>query len=1705
MKKIFCLILSLLMAMQCTAFFAYAVQGKTPVLSYSFEDSSNAPSLFGNAKLVYNHDKMSNVLSLDGSENTYAEIPQGFFDGRDVMTIQFDILPNNQWGNFFTFCFGADNIKYSFFRIRNDDNSDTKTIRNCITTNSWQNERDVNYTRANYNGWMHIALVYDNNVLKLYVDGTKVSENTNTGLKVSDLGSNLYSYLGRSLYNGDGWFNGCFDNFEVYDCVLSDSEIAETAEANLPEAMASLRYTFEDGTTLPTLRGNAATVYDSEHKSKVLSLDGTSNTYAEITRGFFDNKDEMTVLFDIKPGSNSGNFFTFAFGQNSTYYDFFRIRGSEIRNAMTLNTYYSEREVKTSSESTDSWMTIALVFENGKCQLYVNGTLKATNNDAHKVSDLGSNLYAYFGKSFYDGDGYFNGLFDNFEVYDKVLSPETIENKAKAHLPLLLSVNVGEVVSNLDGVSGTDSHTMVSTSINRENGEISSIIQRRQDPSAVPVNFISLNDGCVIYVDNEVFTNNSNLDLTYDRSIRIVHGETSEEYTLKAAEIANNPVLPGMYADPDIDVFDGKFWIYPTTDGVAGWGGTQFHAFSSEDMETWTDEGVILDNKDKNPGLNDKGVQIASCSWSNGNAWAPSIEKKNGKYYFYFCGRILSEYESTYGEGMAIGVAYADSPAGPYTASSSPILYPKMVSDANIGYEGQVIDPAVYTEGNTSYLLFGNGNAAIAELNSDMLTVKTSTLRKLEGLDGFRESVAVFKRNGIYYWHWSCDDTGSENYHIRYGTSTSLTGSITYRGILVEKDPENGILATGHQSIIYIPETDKCFIAYHRFYTPLSIGGNVGHHRETCVDEVTFNRNVGGIDLLNEVTPSMAGVGKVDINGISVNNCDATSLSNKKLEWDFGLTPAIAYPMPATYGDSNMTLVYWGDNTYYYDGSNGLRTNDGYTYIENIASKLEDGKDIDITIKMITNERYNNREAGAFAIGSEKGTGDGECEFNDLLYLKNDGTMSYRGAGSTENIRAGATNGVSQGEHTYRIYFRNSTKTISVYQDSKLIGFKQDNSLSKSRFNFLALGVWRNTYFGNNTIEKVTISQPDIKDAGYINKDNLINGISKQSVSQEIGYGSLEAVIDEINSTAFQTSYAEIRNNENLYTPSSLRNYYASLNRVKIFDASSTVYDYSGGTTVSGAADEVASIVSNFNSYKTPDLRADFSNLQKAYDKANALLKSLNGKAAQYDADSINTLISAATDANVSAYLNADEQTRAEYGQAVQANADALEEAIITAINSLKLSVSDSEIDTSAYEAAVAIVNSPDPDAYNVTTSITSARSTANTLVGTSTISYGTSTINVFDTQTTKGKVDDATSAILTALSNSVKTYSVTTQGVSETSFKNGTADGTSSPYTATYGTTAVFKSDDGETAWYMEITSGTSHRKEQFQGYGRGLEIRVVGDMVIKAVKPSATTSQVKIVREYSDVSENKYPVQLVDYVTTGSYFTLPAAPALAYYTFGGYYINNAEYKDEEVKIDSDTEIVAKYVLNSDASCAINATDINNDVVFNSSVNYNTKVSLEGSDGAYGWVEEIGDNKFRPFYIGENVDFFASESTNLKAVGESDFNFSTPCINLRKSGVIKSETKTIFNAQLFDAGREIKEYGILIGTGDITADALIVENSGTHETYRVIRAKSTRLVGANQFAISVNNLSDDFSYRGYVIYENSDKEFVTAYTEVIA
>ncbi|QKS59929.1 family 43 glycosylhydrolase [Paenibacillus barcinonensis] len=284
-------------------------------------------------------------------------------------------------------------------------------------------------------------------------------------------------------------------------------------------------------------------------------------------------------------------------------------------------------------------------------------------------------------------------------------------------------------------------------------------------------------------------------------------------------------VLAGQYADPDVAKFGDCYYMYPTSDGFEGWSGTQFKVFSSRDLKHWQNEGVILD------------LATDDVPWAIGNAWAPAIASRHSKYYFYFCGKMSND-ES------AIGVAVADSPTGPFRAEPQPLITMEQLRRLGITMS-QAIDPSIYIEeAGKAYMLFGNGDAAIVELHDNMIRVREETMRNLAGLHDFREAVTVLKRDGVYHFTWSCDDTGSENYHVNYGTSDNLYGPITYHYTILSKNVEKDMLGTGHHCMLHDSQSDQYHMAYHRFVTPLSrFSTGKGYHREVCIAPVFFGED----------------------------------------------------------------------------------------------------------------------------------------------------------------------------------------------------------------------------------------------------------------------------------------------------------------------------------------------------------------------------------------------------------------------------------------------------------------------------------------------------------------------------------------------------------------------------------------------------------------------------------------------------------------------------------------------------------------------------------------------------------------------------------------------------------------------------------------------------------------------------------------------
>ncbi|MCV2484544.1 family 43 glycosylhydrolase [Flavobacterium sp. SH_e] len=307
----------------------------------------------------------------------------------------------------------------------------------------------------------------------------------------------------------------------------------------------------------------------------------------------------------------------------------------------------------------------------------------------------------------------------------------------------------------------------------------------------------------------------------------------------KLSKVNHNPVLEGYYADPEILYSNKtkKYYIYPTSDGFDGWSGYYFKTFSSDNLVDWKDEGIIIDLK-------------KDVTWANRNAWAPCIVEKKikGKYkYFYY-----------FTAAQKVGVAVSDNPTGPFKDSGKAIV----ASRPEGIHDGQEIDPDVFTDPKTgkSYLYWGNMYMGVAELNPDMVSLKPGTQKVIAVNKSFREGTYVIYRNGKYYFFWSEDDTRSPKYKVRYGISDSPTGplEIPENNIVIQGKPEEGIYATGHNSVLQIPNKDEWYITYHRFSYPTGIkmGDAGGFHREVCIDKLEFNAD----GTIKQVVPTHTGI-----------------------------------------------------------------------------------------------------------------------------------------------------------------------------------------------------------------------------------------------------------------------------------------------------------------------------------------------------------------------------------------------------------------------------------------------------------------------------------------------------------------------------------------------------------------------------------------------------------------------------------------------------------------------------------------------------------------------------------------------------------------------------------------------------------------------------------------------------------------------------
>lgn len=167
---------------------------------------------------------------------------------------------------------------------------------------------------------------------------------------------------------------------------------------------------------------------DDEEQGEVLHMNAAGTTYIQFDPETIDfsGREYMTLGFDLKSETADGNFFTVAIGQDTNKYFYMRTREHDTYTAITKGSYQKEQGATAQVDTLNQWVRVELVFTPEQIITYMDGVPVSTIEKSILVTDLGADPVVYLGRSFYSGDKYFKGAFDNIEVYGRARSAEEV-------------------------------------------------------------------------------------------------------------------------------------------------------------------------------------------------------------------------------------------------------------------------------------------------------------------------------------------------------------------------------------------------------------------------------------------------------------------------------------------------------------------------------------------------------------------------------------------------------------------------------------------------------------------------------------------------------------------------------------------------------------------------------------------------------------------------------------------------------------------------------------------------------------------------------------------------------------------------------------------------------------------------------------------------------------------------------------------------------------------------------------------------------------------------------------------------------------------------------------------------------------------------------------------------------------------------------
>lgn len=231
-----------------------------PIAKYEFKDGVKDSSGNGHDGTIVGTGVTAadGVLTLSGAtaeDTNYVELPGEIFEGKDNLTISFWLKNEMGKGNYAALFFGTEKNSSelsTYYWLFNPSNL-KGTMKTVITdgTNEampHQTERGTSPTVSNRGvagpdttgmegEWVYYTTVLTENSITGYMNGESCGTVALTEKKVSDFGTKLLAYIGKSTYP-DPVYKGSFRNITIYDKSFQEGEVKALFKEQLSDESA---------------------------------------------------------------------------------------------------------------------------------------------------------------------------------------------------------------------------------------------------------------------------------------------------------------------------------------------------------------------------------------------------------------------------------------------------------------------------------------------------------------------------------------------------------------------------------------------------------------------------------------------------------------------------------------------------------------------------------------------------------------------------------------------------------------------------------------------------------------------------------------------------------------------------------------------------------------------------------------------------------------------------------------------------------------------------------------------------------------------------------------------------------------------------------------------------------------------------------------------------------------------------------------------------------------------------------------------------------------------------------------------------------------------------------------------------------------------------------------------------------------------------